>query len=73
MRPQISARLRQHRRQPDMQKTDIWLDVRCGLPFANSVDSIYSTHMISIFIPTNRGDAFPTSSSAMGNTGRRLT
>ena len=29
-----------------MHKTDIWLDIRCGLPFAsNSVDSIYSTHM----------------------------
>src|SRR6185437_10267652 len=30
-----------------MHKTDILLDIRCGLPFAsNSVDSIYSTHMI---------------------------
>ncbi len=34
------------------QKTDIWLDVRCGLPFASgSVDSIYSTHMIEHFYP----------------------
>jgi hypothetical protein len=35
-----------------MQKTDIWLDVRCGLPFASgSVDSIYSTHMIEHLCP----------------------
>jgi predicted SAM-dependent methyltransferase len=35
-----------------LQKTDIWLDVRCGLPFAsNSVDSIYSTHMIEHLYP----------------------
>lgn len=35
-----------------MQKTDVWLDVRCGLPFAtNSVDSIYSTHMIEHLYP----------------------
>ncbi len=35
-----------------MQKTDIWLDVRCGLPFASdSVDSIYSTHMIEHLYP----------------------
>jgi predicted SAM-dependent methyltransferase len=34
------------------QKIDIWLDVRCGLPFAsNSVDSIYSTHMIEHLYP----------------------
>ncbi len=34
------------------QKIDIWLDVRCGLPFAsNSIDSIYSTHMIEHFYP----------------------
>jgi len=34
------------------QKLDLWLDVRCGLPFAsNSVDSIYSTHMIEHFYP----------------------
>jgi SAM-dependent methyltransferase len=34
------------------QKTDIWLDVRCGLPFASaSVDSVYSTHMIEHFYP----------------------
>ena len=33
-------------------KLDLWLDVRCGLPFAaNSVDSIYSTHMIEHFYP----------------------
>lgn len=31
---------------------DLWLDVRCGLPFASeSVDSIYSTHMIEHFYP----------------------
>ena len=35
-----------------LQKTDVWLDVRCGLPFAsNSVDSIYSTHMIEHLYP----------------------
>lgn len=35
-----------------MQKLDIWLDVRCGLPFgSSSVDSIYSTHMIEHFYP----------------------
>jgi SAM-dependent methyltransferase len=35
-----------------MQKIDLWLDVRCGLPFASSsVDSIYSTHMIEHFYP----------------------
>jgi len=34
------------------QKIDLWLDVRCGLPFASgSVDSIYSTHMIEHFYP----------------------
>lgn len=34
------------------QKIDLWLDVRCGLPFAsNSVDSIYSTHMIEHLYP----------------------
>lgn len=34
------------------QKLDIWLDVRCGLPFpSNSVDSIYSTHMVEHFYP----------------------
>jgi len=34
------------------QKLDLWLDVRCGLPFASgSVDSIYSTHMIEHLYP----------------------
>lgn len=34
------------------QKLDLWLDVRCGLPFATgSVDSIYSTHMFEHFYP----------------------
>lgn len=34
------------------RKLDIWLDVRCGLPFSsNSVDSIYSTHMVEHFYP----------------------
>ncbi len=33
-------------------KIDMWLDVRHGLPFrANSVDSIYSTHMFEHFYP----------------------
>ena len=31
---------------------DLWLDVRCGLPYSNaSVDSIYSTHMMEHFYP----------------------
>jgi predicted SAM-dependent methyltransferase len=35
-----------------LQKIDLWLDVRCGLPFANqSVESIYSTHMIEHLYP----------------------
>jgi len=35
-----------------LQKTDVWLDVCCGLPFATgSVDSICSTHMIEPFYP----------------------
>jgi predicted SAM-dependent methyltransferase len=35
-----------------MQKIDVWLDVRCGLPFSSQVvDSIYSTHMIEHFYP----------------------
>lgn len=35
-----------------MHKIDLWLDVRCGIPFApNSVDSIYSTHMLEHFYP----------------------
>lgn len=35
-----------------MQKIDLWLDVRRGLPFASSsVDSIYSTHMIEHLYP----------------------
>jgi predicted SAM-dependent methyltransferase len=34
------------------QRLDLWLDVRCGLPYASSsVDSIYSTHMIEHFYP----------------------
>ncbi len=34
------------------QKLDLWLDVRCGLPFATgSVDSAYSTHMFEHFYP----------------------
>jgi predicted SAM-dependent methyltransferase len=33
-------------------KIDLWLDVRNGLPFrSNSVDSIYSTHMVEHFYP----------------------
>lgn len=33
-------------------KIDVWLDVRNGLPFcSNSVDSIYSTHMVEHFYP----------------------
>jgi SAM-dependent methyltransferase len=29
------------------RKVDLWLDVRCGLPFkSGSVDSIYTTHML---------------------------
>src|ERR1051325_6368434 len=35
-----------------LNKRDIWLDVRCGLPFAdNSVSSIYTTHMLEHFFP----------------------
>jgi predicted SAM-dependent methyltransferase len=35
-----------------MRKSDIWLDVRRGLPFASgSVDSIYSAHMIEHLYP----------------------
>src|SRR5215831_13732911 len=35
-----------------LQKLDLWLDVRCGLPFkSDSVDSIYSTHMVEHFYP----------------------
>jgi predicted SAM-dependent methyltransferase len=34
------------------QRTDLWLDVRCGLPFPDSsVTSIYSTHMVEHFYP----------------------
>ena len=34
------------------QKLDLWLDVRCGLPFATgSIDSVYSTHMMEHFYP----------------------
>ncbi|HXR17848.1 MAG TPA: methyltransferase domain-containing protein [Terriglobales bacterium] len=40
-----------------LQKIDMWLDVRCGLPFANqSVDSIYSTHMIEHLYPDELED-----------------
>lgn len=39
-----------------LQKVDIWLDVRCGLPFASqSVDSIYSTHMVEHLYPDELG------------------
>jgi predicted SAM-dependent methyltransferase len=35
-----------------LNKIDVWLDVRNGLPFcSNSVDSIYSTHMFEHFYP----------------------
>jgi predicted SAM-dependent methyltransferase len=35
-----------------LQKVDMWLDVRCGLPFASqSVESIYSTHMVEHLYP----------------------
>jgi len=35
-----------------LRKVDLWLDVRCGLPYrANSVASIYSTHMIEHLYP----------------------
>lgn len=34
------------------QKLDLWLDVRCGLPYATAtVDSIYSTHMLEHLYP----------------------
>jgi predicted SAM-dependent methyltransferase len=37
-------------------KIDLWLDVRNGLPFgANSVDSIYSTHMFEHFYSDELG------------------
>jgi predicted SAM-dependent methyltransferase len=40
-----------------LQKMDMWLDVRCGLPFASgSVDSIYSTHMIEHLYPDELDD-----------------
>jgi predicted SAM-dependent methyltransferase len=33
-------------------KADLWLDVRCGIPFSDgSVSSIYSTHMLEHFYP----------------------
>jgi predicted SAM-dependent methyltransferase len=33
-----------------LRKVDLWLDVRCGLPFeSGSVDSIYTTHMLEHF------------------------
>ena len=39
-----------------LQKIDLWLDVRCGLPFATgSVESIYSTHMVEHFYPDELG------------------
>lgn len=35
-----------------INKIDVWLDVRNGLPFlSNSADSIYSTHMFEHFYP----------------------
>lgn len=35
-----------------LTKTDIWLDVRCGIPFPDgSVASIYSTHMLEHLYP----------------------
>jgi prepilin-type processing-associated H-X9-DG protein len=35
-----------------LRKIDLWLDVRCGLPFCpDSVSSIYSTHMIEHLYP----------------------
>jgi len=35
-----------------LRKIDLWLDVRCGLPFAaNSVSSVYSTHMLEHLYP----------------------
>ena len=35
-----------------LQRSDLWLDVRTGLPFrTGSVDSIYTTHMIEHFYP----------------------
>jgi predicted SAM-dependent methyltransferase len=35
-----------------LNKIDVWLDVRNGLPFrSGSVDSIYSTHMFEHFYP----------------------
>jgi SAM-dependent methyltransferase len=40
-----------------LQKIDVWLDVRCGLPFSNqSVDSIYSTHMVEHLYPDELED-----------------
>jgi len=33
-------------------KVDLWLDIRCGLPFASrSVDSIYTAHMLEHLYP----------------------
>ena len=40
-----------------LQKLDLWLDVRCGLPFASSsVESVYSTHMFEHFYPDELED-----------------
>jgi predicted SAM-dependent methyltransferase len=37
-------------------KTDMWLDVRCGIPFADqAVDSVYATHMFEHFYPDELG------------------
>lgn len=40
-----------------LQKSDLWLDVRRGLPFrTGSVDSIYTTHMLEHFYPDELDD-----------------
>jgi predicted SAM-dependent methyltransferase len=39
------------------ERLDIWLDVRCGLPYRDaSVDSIYSTHMLEHLYPDELDD-----------------
>ena len=48
-----------------LQKVNMWLDVRCGLPFASqSVESIYSTHMVEHLYPDELEEFFYESAPA---------